>query len=176
MGEDGYTCEDNNECQDGTAFCQGDNVTCVNKPGSFECDCVEGTTLYIILMIIPVSKFLGLKALTLMNAEVLSFAHLIPFAIILLPGVTPVNVNQVLKDMVGLDQNKHQRVIKVPDVWTSTNAWKKPTTVMMTLQHVRILLVVSSVSVVPVTVVMDLSSLKVTKLSTKAVGILTNVL
>ena len=110
-----------------------------------------------------------------MNAKELTFAHLIPFAIILLPVVTPVNVNQVLKEMVGLHQNKHQRVLKVPDVSTLTNAPKKSTTVMTTLQHVPILLAVLSVSAVLVTVVMDMSSLRVTKLSTKAVGIPTNV-
>ena len=49
MLEDGVTCEDDDECDLGTAFCEGDNITCVNIPGSFQCDCDEGTTMDTVL-------------------------------------------------------------------------------------------------------------------------------
>ena len=38
MLADGVTCEENNECDLGTTFSDGDNITCVDIPGSFRCD------------------------------------------------------------------------------------------------------------------------------------------
>ena len=51
MLADNVTCEDDNECDLGTTFCDGDNITCVNTPGSIRCDCDEGTTMETILQV-----------------------------------------------------------------------------------------------------------------------------
>ena len=38
---DGLTCDDINECLDGTAQCQA-NSACQNTVGSYECGCLDG--------------------------------------------------------------------------------------------------------------------------------------
>ena len=38
---DGHSCDDIDECADGTHSCST-NAICSNNVGSFECDCVEG--------------------------------------------------------------------------------------------------------------------------------------
>ena len=51
---DGVTCEDDNESDVGTAFCDDDNLTCVNIPESFRYDCDGGTTMKTILEVVQV--------------------------------------------------------------------------------------------------------------------------